>query len=204
MTIHATPIDPHQITAVLLCGGQARRLGGVQKALLSYRGRPLLSWTMQQLTGEVGGFVISANRDLDAYRAFGAAVIADRTPDLGPLGGLCTALDMVRTSWVFACPGDMPFLGGQVVRRLALYAESEMAVYASDGERDHYLCTLLRTDCARALDDYLNSGARSVHGFLREIGALRVEMPDLARCFVNVNDPTSLASLMNDDQSSMD
>lgn len=199
MRLTSAPLAPAQITGVILCGGNATRLGGVQKALLLHRGRPLLSWIMEALTGELKALVISANRELEHYATFGAEIVTDSLTDAGPLAGIVASMDHVCTPWLFVCPGDMPHITGQVVRRLALHAEGEQAVYASDGARDHYLCALLRGDCRPQLLAYLDSGQRSVRGFLRDIGALRVSMPDLTACFINVNDGAALSSLQRTD-----
>jgi molybdopterin-guanine dinucleotide biosynthesis protein A len=188
-------IPPHDITALILCGGEARRLGGVQKALLDLHGQPLVSWLLLALASHVGALVISANEDTEHYASLGYPVVSDVHPGLGPLGGVQSSLARVSTSWVFVCPGDMPYMDGRVLDRLRASVGSAVAAYPFDGSRAHYLCALVRADSRTTLDAYLASSHRSVHGFLSAIGAVQVNMPDLRECFVNVNDPDTLAGM---------
>jgi molybdenum cofactor guanylyltransferase len=188
-------ISRHEITALVLCGGEARRLGGVQKALLDLHGQPLVSWLLVALAGHVGGIVISANEDLPQYAALGYPVVTDVRPGLGPLGGLQSALAQVSTPWVFVCPGDMPYMDGRVIDRLREHVGAAAAAYPFDGSRAQYLCALIRSDRMSTLDAYLASSHRSVHGFLTAIDAVQANMPELRECFVNVNDLETLASL---------
>ncbi|AMW05337.1 molybdenum cofactor guanylyltransferase [Gemmatimonas phototrophica] len=188
-------ILPHDITALILCGGEARRLGGVQKALLDLHGQPLVSWLLVALASHVGGIVISANDDLQHYAALGYPVVTDVRPGLGPLGGLQSALTQVSTPWVFVCPGDMPYMDGRVLDRLREQVGTSGAAYPFDGSREQYLCALVRADGLEKLTDYLATGRRSAYGFLEAIGAVQVNMPELRECFVNVNDPETLDSL---------
>jgi molybdopterin-guanine dinucleotide biosynthesis protein A len=105
----------------------------------------------------------------------------------------------VTTPWLFCCPGDAPRLDGGLVARLASECDDACtAVYPHDGERAQYLFTLVRAEVCSSLAPYLDSGSRSVHGWLELIGARAVGMPELAGSFVNVNTTDALAKLNTD------
>jgi molybdopterin-guanine dinucleotide biosynthesis protein A len=143
----------------------------------------------------VGAIVISANDELLRYATLGFPIVTDQLPGLGPLGGLHSALHTVTTPWVFVCPGDMPYMDGQVVTRLREHIGTAAAAYPFDGKREQYLCALIRSDCFSALDEYLTSDRRSVQGFLAVVNATKVDMPDLQDRFANVNDAETLADV---------
>ncbi len=42
-----------QISAVILCGGQARRMNGVDKGLQRLQGKPLYQWVYQAIATQV-------------------------------------------------------------------------------------------------------------------------------------------------------
>jgi molybdenum cofactor guanylyltransferase len=192
-------IAPHDITGVVLCGGEGRRMGGVEKPLLPLHGRPLAAHVLERLRPQVGPVIVSANRELETYRAFGHPVVVDDIPGRGPLGGLASIVPHITTPWLFCCPGDAPRLDTGVVSRLAAAFEDEcVAAYPDDGERKQYLFLLVRTTALRSLPPYLAKGARSVQGWLASIAAGAVEMPDLRSTFVNVNDPHALEALQPD------
>lgn len=79
-------------TALLLAGGQARRMGGVDKGLQTLHGQPLAAHVLASLAAQSqppARCLISANRHLDAYAALGWPVLADAEPDYpGPLAGI--------------------------------------------------------------------------------------------------------------------
>ncbi|NCW44333.1 MAG: molybdenum cofactor guanylyltransferase MobA, partial [Gemmatimonadaceae bacterium] len=62
-------------------------MGGVEKPLVPLHDRPLLAHVLDRLLPQVGHVIVSANRELDAYRALGHPVVSDDVPGLGPLGG---------------------------------------------------------------------------------------------------------------------
>lgn len=189
-----------EITGVVLCGGEGRRMGGANKPLLPLHGKPLVSHVLDELRPQVGAVIISANRDLASYRAFGYPVIADETPGLGPLGGLASVAPHVTTPWIFCCPGDAPRLATDVVARLGSACDERCdAAYPHDGEREQFLFLLFRTDAVDSLGSYLDSGRRSVHGWLESMGAQAVALPEIAESFTNVNSSDALAKLRADD-----
>ncbi len=171
-------------------------MGSVEKPLLALHDRPLVAHVLDRLVPQVGRVIISANRELDAYRALGHPVVSDDVPGLGPLGGLATVARHVTTPWIFCCPGDAPRLDTTLVARLAAATDEETAaVYPDDGTRKQYLFLLVRTSACLSLTAYLDGGARSVHGWLARNDAHAVEMHDLGPSFANVNDPLELESL---------
>ena len=192
-------IPPRDVTGVVLCGGEGRRMGGVEKPLVPLHDRPLLAHVLDRLLPQVGHVLVSANRELDAYRALGHPVVSDDVPGLGPLGGLATVARHVTTPWLFCCPGDAPRLDAGLVSRLAAALRDEVvAVYPNDGERKQYLFLLVRTSACRSLTTYLDGSARSVHGWLARVGARAADMRDIANSFTNVNTTDALTRLSTD------
>ena len=56
------------ITGVVLAGGRATRMGGVDKGLQLLNGRPLWRHVADSLEPQVGRLVISANRNLEYWQ----------------------------------------------------------------------------------------------------------------------------------------
>jgi molybdopterin-guanine dinucleotide biosynthesis protein A len=183
------------ITGVVLCGGAGRRFGGDDKPLLDLGGRPLLAHVLDRLEAQVDQLMISANRNLDAYEGFGQRVVVDRFDDRGPLAGILAAAEIANTDLLFTCPGDSPLLPMDLVSRMApLLTERVNVVIPNDGERTQHLFMLLRRQDALDIGGYLDSGARSVHGWVESLehAELSVSEPDV---FLNVNTPEDLSAL---------
>ncbi len=174
---------------LILAGGRGRRVGGQDKGLMPYRGRPLVEWVLERLAPQVEEICISANRNLDAYRRYGCPVLPDTLPEYpGPLAGLREGLAAVAADWLLAVPCDVPHLPLDCAQRLlaAAMAQQRCAAYPRAGGADHYAVLLLHKRCAGALEAYLRDGGCSVHGFLGTVGAAAVEF-EAAENFANLN-----------------
>jgi molybdopterin-guanine dinucleotide biosynthesis protein A len=189
MTVSTRNSDAReQITGLILCGGRGQRVGGADKPLLVFQGQPLVARVAAMLAPQVQQVLISANRNSKRYGAYGS-VVADALPDYaGPLAGISAALDIVTTPLLFACPGDGPNLPGDIVSRLTAALKSSEAAVAHDGKRRQLLYLLLRTNCRASLKRYLESGQRSVHGWLETLDASDVQIEETG-AFRNINDP---------------
>ena len=179
-----------QISGVVLAGGQGRRMGGVDKGLQPLNGQPLVEHIIARLRPQVGHLVINANRNLQAYAAFGYPVLADAVPDFaGPLAGLHAALSAAQTPWVVTVPCDSPFLPVDLVFRLfsALTAASAEIAVARTGEQVHPVFCLCRRELLPHLDDYLARGERKFGRWYADLQAVEVAFDDQAQAFENIN-----------------
>ncbi|HET9023288.1 MAG TPA: NTP transferase domain-containing protein, partial [Burkholderiaceae bacterium] len=65
-----------RITGLVLAGGRGARMGGADKGWILHDGEPLVATVLRRLAPQVGAVLISANRNIDAYRAL-AHVVTD-------------------------------------------------------------------------------------------------------------------------------
>lgn len=146
-------------------------MGGRDKGLVIYRGRPLVDHVILRLTPQVDEIIISANRNLDKYVRYGYPVVTDTLPDFqGPLAGVLSGLQSASRELVLTVPCDMPHLPGDLASRLLAGAEEKRIVVATDTARTHPAVMLIHASLADELADYLQSGGRSVHGFQERVG----------------------------------
>ena len=164
-----------QITGLVLAGGRGSRMGGADKGLAEFGGRTLVERVIERLRPQVGALMISANRNLDAYRALGFPVLLDAQDSLepfpGPLAGLLAGLRAARTPWLAAAPCDAPFLPLDLVSRLAASLGTSRAAMASVGDRAEPVFCLLHCDLAEDLSSALRNGERGAEVWLRGVGA---------------------------------
>jgi molybdopterin-guanine dinucleotide biosynthesis protein A len=159
------------ITGLVLAGGQGRRMGGRDKGLVEYQGKPLVDHVIQRLVPQVDELLISANRNLDEYGQRGYRIVVDTLPGFqGPLAGLLAGLQAASHEWVLTVPCDMPQLPEDLAVRLMAARHGYSIVVAEDGSRLHPAVMLIHKRLADKLADYLQSGMRSVHGFQESAG----------------------------------
>jgi molybdenum cofactor guanylyltransferase len=158
-----------ELHALVLAGGRGSRMGGVDKGLQLLDGRPLVSHVIERLAPQAGRVLISANRNLDAYAAFGHVVLPD-TPGLefaGPLAGMLAGLNAVpEDAWLLTAPCDCPLLPLDLGERLLAAAAPHGLAFAQ-AAREHPTHALLHASLRLPLAAHLHSGGRAVLGWMR-------------------------------------
>ena len=176
-------------TAIVLCGGQGARLGGVAKPLVDLAGRPLLAHVLDRLRPQVADIVLSCTR-AEPYQRFGCRVAVDTQPNQGPLGGLVSALAQTTTHWILTSPCDTPFLPPNLVETLAASCRKRGAAVVVAAGRRQNLCLLLDERRAASLSAFFASGGRAVYRWLDANSVASVEWP--VADFFNVNTTADL------------
>lgn len=186
------------ITGAVLSGGMNLRMGGRSKALLPFRGRPLIARALDLLRGVFGEAVVIAN-DPAGYEVLGARVLPDVVKGKGPLGGIHAALAGGGGRPVFVAACDMPFLEDGLARALASewLRVGRGAAVPRAGGRLEPLFGVYGPELAAPLEAFLrNSADLSVNAFLRACRISVLELgPDARRAFANVNSPADLEAL---------
>ena len=186
------------VTGVVLAGGQGSRMGGVDKGLQEFRGRPMVAHVLEALAPQVGELLVNANRNPEAYERFGYRVIADEIPGFaGPLAGFERGLAHAGGALVVTAPCDSPFLPRDLVARLRAGLErhdAELAV-AKTGDQAHPVFCLMRRDVHASLAAFLASGQRKIDRWYATHRFVEVPFDDEADAFLNINTREELASL---------
>ena len=195
-------ISPDQMTGLILAGGRAQRMGGIDKGLISFHGKPLIESSIARLKNQVGSILINANRNITKYASYGYPIIMDETPDFsGPLAGFTAGLKTCQTPYLLTTPCDSPLLPTDLGTKLA--AEMERGdfqlVYASSKEADGKVWAqpvfcLMRADLQEPLEVYLQKGDLKIDRWFKELRSSTVVFND-AQSFANVNTPDELKLL---------
>lgn len=197
--------EPPPITAVILAGGRASRMGGRDKGLQKLHGVALVEHALRRLrtqTRPPAAILISANRNLPEYRALGIPVWPDddaRFP--GPLAGFLSGLAHSTTPLVLALPCDVPGFPLTLCERLAhalLQTGAPIATAGSvetgaDGSRitrpQPAFC-LMRRELEADLRRFLDQGGRKVGVWIAQRNATTVPFVQESTepfAFANVN-----------------
>src|SRR5713101_9599148 len=97
------------ISAVLLAGGESRRMGK-DKATLLFRGKSLWQIQLELLRKlDPTEILVSARKD-PPWRPLDLRFVADDPPSRGPLSGLAASLGQIQTGHLLAFAVDMPFM----------------------------------------------------------------------------------------------
>lgn len=182
-----------EVVGLVLAGGRARRMGGVDKGLQPWRGQPLVAHVLDALRPQVSRLLISANRHVEDYAAFGHPVLAD-PPDLaftGPLAGMLAALQVLpHDAWLLTAPCDSPHPPADLAARLLAAAAPHGLAFAH-AEREHPTHALLHARLREPLARYLHGGGRAVLRWMRE-QPHAIALFDREADFINFNHAADL------------
>ena len=147
----AAPFD-----AVVLAGGSARRLGGIDKPAVLVDGISLLDRVLDAVTTASRRIVVGPQR------ATRRAVHWTREdpPGGGPVAALAAGLEHVESPLFALLAGDLPFLTSDLVERLRASVSGEGALVVDDDGRPQLLVGLWRTAAVRAALPEQAAGAR--------------------------------------------
>jgi molybdopterin-guanine dinucleotide biosynthesis protein A len=168
--------------AVVLAGGAARRMGGVDKAQLDVGGRSLLEHVLEAVQGAERVVVVGPPRPTPVEVTW----CEEDPPRSGPAAALGAALAHVRSPVLALLAADQPFVDGALVRRLvgAVGATGVVGVVA---DRAQWLCSAWPVAALRELP--LEPGA----SLRRTLGALAWEpMPLPAAAALDCDTPEDL------------
>ncbi len=190
------------ITALILAGGRAQRMGGIDKGLIPFHGKPLIESAIAKLKIQTQTIIINANRNITKYAGYGYPVIMDETPDFsGPLAGFSVGLKSCKTPYLLTSPCDSPLLPSNLAELLS--AEMERGdfelVYASSKETDGKVWAqpvfcLMRSNLQDSLNQFLQKGDLKIDRWFKELRSSTVIFDD-PLFFANVNTPEELKSL---------
>ncbi len=187
-----------EVTGLVLAGGQGSRMGGADKGLQPFRGRPMVAHVLERLIPQVGEILVNANRNPEHYARFGHRVIADEIAGFaGPLAGFERGLANAAGALVVTAPCDSPFLPHDLVARLraALAARHAQLAVAKTGDQAHPVFCLMRRDVHASLTAFLESGQRKIDRWYASLAVVEVAFDDVPDAFLNINTREELASL---------
>ncbi|HMB57464.1 MAG TPA: molybdenum cofactor guanylyltransferase [Arenimonas sp.] len=177
-----------RISLGILAGGQARRLGGVDKAFAEYRGQPLVERSLRATGNGYAQMLISHPAQDSRFDAFGLRAVPDLRPaHPGPLAGLEALMQVCTSDWLLTLPVDLARMPGSALASLASIEPVDGSALC-DGDGLQPLCALWRVATvlpvvSRRLDD----GQWSAHGLFE---TLTMQLHDISPLRLgNLNSP---------------
>ncbi|GFO56708.1 hypothetical protein GMSM_37150 [Geomonas sp. Red276] len=179
------------VTAVILAGGQSRRMGR-NKAVLPYGGVPLIERIYRQVNELCADTVVVTNTP-ELYPFLPCPKVKDLYPGMGPLAGIHAALTHSRTRYILTVACDMPWISPALFRALAREARGWDVVIPEGDHGMEPLHALYSRDCLPAIEAMLQQERRRVVSFFDQVRVKVFPMEQTARhdpslrAFRNIN-----------------
>lgn len=178
------------ISAIILAGGKATRMGGLDKGLVTFQQQPLITHVIKRLKPQVNEIIINANRELESYQALGYPLLQDEIPDFaGPLAGMQLGLKHAANDYILTVPCDSPLLPEDLANRLQsslIKHGADIAIASCDGKTHPVFC-LCKKSALPSLNDYLKHGGRKVGEWQQKLHHIYVDFSDCVDAFTNLN-----------------
>jgi molybdopterin-guanine dinucleotide biosynthesis protein A len=160
----------------IFVGGKGTRMGGVAKGLLKAPGSA--HTLIERLLRELRAALPQANVVLvgarDEYAVLGLPSVADAEGEPGPLGGLLGLLaraEEIGCGQALALACDLPFIGRELLARIARECPLAGAVVAGQGGvRNPLVARYAVAEAALAAQAARGAGKRSLQAVLDQLG----------------------------------
>jgi Molybdopterin-guanine dinucleotide biosynthesis protein A len=184
------------LSAVLLAGGESRRMGK-DKATLLFYGKPLWQIQLERLRKlEPTETFVSARTD-PVWRPADVQFVADDPPSRGPISGLAKSLVQTGSKHLLALAIDMPFMTEIYLRYLCEQIEPRIGVVPKIDSRAEPLTAIYPREVEIEFREALASDDFSLQTLVRRLvaaGKMRgIPVTEQEReLFLNVNQPVDL------------
>jgi len=176
------------VTGIVLAGGLGRRMGGVDKGLQPFRGKPMAQWVIERLAPQVEELIVNANQNPGEYARFGYRIVPDELGGFaGPLAGLHAGMKAADHDFVVTVPCDSPFLPLDLVARLRRSLGANQLAVAKTGTQPHPVFSLVARSVLPHLEAFLSSGGRKIDAWYATLKVVEVSFDHEADAFRNIN-----------------
>ena len=184
------------IAAAILAGGDSQRMGE-DKAALGDDDSLLIERQvkdLRDLSQSLPILICSGSRRYEVLNTYDVRHVPDSVKSAGPLAGVAKALETAAAAgleegFVLVLPTDSLIPPSHIYDRLtgAMSAASEVVLLK--GEHLHPLHGLFSVSLTSSMNDYVESGGRSVMGFLDDRSWSAVTVPRAWEPCLNFNTP---------------
>ncbi len=173
----------NEITAFVIAGGKSKRFGQ-DKLLYEYRGKALIEHAIDVLKSIFADIVIIANDEVK-FKYLELPVYPDIIPDVGPLGGIYTALDLSKTSKAFCFASDMPNLNPEFIEYMKSFSKDYDIVVPYINNYYEALHAIYSKNCLPLIKDNISNEDYKIIKIFNNVSLKRVEKEEIER-FVKV------------------
>ena len=187
-------MDHNNILSVVLAGGKSKRFGE-DKSQAKLGKKMLIDYILSQLIDEFNEVLIVTNNSIKHINSSKIKKIPDFKKDLGPLGGILSAMKWIRHhnkpfNWIASFPADTPLFKISIFKNfLTKINEKESELFFMKfNEKRHNIFGLWSVDLIDQLEKDLENGIRKVEKWANNIGVKTINMSfEKDNSFFNIN-----------------
>ena len=175
-------MDHNNILGTVLAGGKSQRFGE-DKSQVKLGDKLLIDYILSEIIDEFNEVLVISNNLIDFKQSEKISLIKDFKKDLGPLGGVLTAMKWVKDNnkdyqWISTFPVDTPFFKNQMLKDFfkKINMEEGKLFFINSNNTRHNIFGLWSLDLMDKLEEDLDKGERKVEVWANSIGVKNINM----------------------------
>ncbi|NQU66459.1 MAG: NTP transferase domain-containing protein [Candidatus Marinimicrobia bacterium] len=195
---HASAVDDNWAVTcgAILAGGKSSRMGA-NKALKQVNGMALIEWVYQVMSSCIENPLLIAD-NTDVYKFLGLSMHTDIIKNIGPLGGIYTALKNCRSTHCLIVACDLPLISSEILQLLCREGPRYDVCTVDAGRGIEPLCAVYSCKLIPLIEKRINAGKYSINDLITESGAHIInisnsDFPETVSLLHNVNTPGDLS-----------
>lgn len=186
----------NSMNAIIIAGGHSSRMGR-DKGLLEYNGKPMIQYVIDAVSPHADRVMLITQNPL--YKRFGLEIFADLVPDLGPAGGIYTALHIseAASNMILSC--DIPLITTSTLQFIKDQHNSYDISLAALHNKPEPLIGIYEKHCFEKWNSLIAQKNSAVHEMIKQFNTQLIEMELMEgfnpKEFTNVNTQLELENL---------
>ena len=172
----------NNILGTVLAGGKSQRFGE-DKSQVKLGNKLLIDYILSEIIDEFNEVLVVANNQINFKESKKISLIEDFKKDLGPLGGVLTAMKWVKDNnkdyqWISTFPVDTPFFKNQILKDFLnkINIDEGKLFFIKSNNTRHNIFGLWSIDLMDKLEEDLDKGERKVEVWANSIGVKNINM----------------------------
>lgn len=179
-----------QLVAAILSGGKAQRLNGQIKSLINIGDKPIIAWQLSVLRKFFNEIILIGHHSFQGIKSY-----PDIIHDVGPIGGLYTALKILKKTDLVIFPADNPFISEHLIKMILELSKKNFydAIIPLNGGYAEPLYGLYRHRVLPIVESLLESKNYAMQELLRRLNVYYFLYDfDPEKTFFNINYPEDI------------
>ena len=175
-------MDHNNILGTVLAGGKSQRFGE-DKSQVKLGDKLLIDYILSEIIDEFNEVLVVSNNLIEFKQSEKISLIKDFKKDLGPLGGVLTAMKWVKNNnkdyqWISTFPVDTPFFKNQILKDFfkKINMKEGKLFFINSNDTRHNIFGLWSLDLMDKLREDLDKGERKVEVWANSIGVKNINM----------------------------
>ena len=175
-------MDHNNILGAVLAGGKSQRFGE-DKSQVKLGDKLLIDYILSEIIEEFKEILVVSNSSIDFRKSEKISLIGDIKKNLGPLGGILTAMKWIKDNnkdykWISSFPVDTPFFKRPILKKFLqdIQLEESKLFFIKSNNTRHNIFGLWSIDLMDKLEEDLNKGERKVEVWANSIGVKTINI----------------------------